>query len=42
MSARQFERLLHPIFEEDEWILIVLGGVLGLIIGWGQATFLGF
>lgn len=27
MSATQFERLLHPVFEEDEWILIVLGGV---------------
>jgi len=29
----EFEALLHPVFEEDEWKLIVMGGALGLIIG---------
>jgi uncharacterized membrane protein YheB (UPF0754 family) len=26
-------RVLHPAFEEDEIILILVGGVLGLIVG---------
>jgi uncharacterized membrane protein YheB (UPF0754 family) len=29
----QFERVLRGIFEEDEWILVALGGVLGGAIG---------
>jgi len=36
MTARQYERLLHPAFEDDEWILIVLGGVIGLVVGLAQ------
>lgn len=41
MSSPEFERLLHPIFEEDEWILILLGGVLGAIVGLFQVAVLG-
>jgi uncharacterized membrane protein YheB (UPF0754 family) len=33
MSSRQFERVLHPIFEEDELTLIVAGAVLGFAAG---------
>jgi len=29
----QFERVLHPVFEEDEFTLILVGAVLGLIVG---------
>jgi hypothetical protein len=29
MTSRQFERVLHPIFEEDELTLILAGAVLG-------------
>jgi uncharacterized membrane protein YheB (UPF0754 family) len=36
----EFERLLHPVFEEDEWKLIVMGGVLGVVIGVIQAFFI--
>lgn len=41
MTPVQFENLLHPIFVEDEWILILLGGVLGAIVGIGQVIVLG-
>lgn len=37
LSSEQFESLLHPIFEEDEWKLVLMGGVLGMIIGLLQA-----
>eukprot|EP00928_Gymnodinium_smaydae_P004414 TRINITY_DN11503_c1_g6_i1.p1 TRINITY_DN11503_c1_g6~~TRINITY_DN11503_c1_g6_i1.p1 ORF type:complete len:509 (-),score=94.51 TRINITY_DN11503_c1_g6_i1:29-1555(-) len=40
MSPDEFENLLHPIFKEDEWILILLGGVLGALVGLGQIYFL--
>jgi uncharacterized membrane protein YheB (UPF0754 family) len=33
MSSRQFERVLHPIFEEDELTLIIAGAVLGFGAG---------
>jgi len=38
LSPAQFEDLLHPIFKEDEIILILVGGVLGLIVGCIQAA----
>eukprot|EP00929_Paragymnodinium_shiwhaense_P014897 TRINITY_DN122886_c0_g1_i1.p1 TRINITY_DN122886_c0_g1~~TRINITY_DN122886_c0_g1_i1.p1 ORF type:complete len:537 (+),score=134.58 TRINITY_DN122886_c0_g1_i1:240-1850(+) len=37
----QFEGMLHPAFQEDEWMLILLGGVLGVIVGFFQAAVLG-
>lgn len=40
MPPNEFESLLHPVFQEDEWILILLGGILGAIVGFGQVLFL--
>lgn len=36
MSNTEFQDLLRPAFQEDEWILIILGAVLGLIAGYLQ------
>lgn len=36
LSSRTFEGLLHPIFQEDEFTLIVAGGVLGFGAGFLQ------
>ena len=33
MTSAQFERVLHPIFEEDEMTLIISGGALGFVAG---------
>lgn len=33
MSSRQFERVLHPIFEQDELTLILAGAALGFAAG---------
>ena len=33
MTTDQFERVLHPIFEEDELTLIIAGAILGLVAG---------
>lgn len=41
LPPEKFEGMLHPAFEEDEWMLIVLGGVLGVIVGVFQALVLG-
>ncbi len=38
MSSEEFQSLLRPAFEEDEWILITMGGVLGLLAGFLQLT----
>lgn len=38
MPLDDFERLLRGIFEEDEWILIAIGGVLGGLVGLLQAS----
>ena len=42
LQPKEFEDLLHPVFQEDEIILIATGGVLGFLagliqtqIGWG-------
>jgi uncharacterized membrane protein YheB (UPF0754 family) len=37
VSPPEFENIIHPIFQEDEWILLVVGGFLGVIIGLLQA-----
>lgn len=31
--------MLHPIFQEDELTLVLVGAVLGLIVGYLQAIF---
>lgn len=36
LSSEEFQDLLRPAFQEDEWILIVVGGVLGSIAGMFQ------
>eukprot|EP00566_Odontella_aurita_P011086 CAMPEP_0113547630 /NCGR_PEP_ID=MMETSP0015_2-20120614/12461_1 /TAXON_ID=2838 /ORGANISM="Odontella" /LENGTH=408 /DNA_ID=CAMNT_0000448203 /DNA_START=340 /DNA_END=1566 /DNA_ORIENTATION=- /assembly_acc=CAM_ASM_000160 len=41
LSPIDFEDLLHPVFQEDEMTLIVVGGVLGAITG-GMQTKLGW
>mmetsp|Transcript_24240 Transcript_24240/g.67150 ORF Transcript_24240/g.67150 Transcript_24240/m.67150 type:complete len:410 (+) Transcript_24240:124-1353(+) len=33
LPPEEFERVLHPAFEEDEIQLIILGGLLGAIVG---------
>jgi len=33
MSSREFEQVLHPIFQEDELTLILAGAVLGALAG---------
>ncbi|HEX4872622.1 MAG TPA: DUF445 domain-containing protein [Nevskiaceae bacterium] len=33
LTAEEFEALLHPAFEQDEWILIAVGAALGFIVG---------
>lgn len=33
----EFEALLRTAFQEDEWILIMVGAVLGALVGLGQA-----
>ena len=42
LNPKQFENLLHPVFQEDEIILIAIGGILGALaglmqtrLGWG-------
>ena len=39
MKSAQFERVLHPIFQEDELTLILVGTVLGAISGLMQVPF---
>jgi uncharacterized membrane protein YheB (UPF0754 family) len=33
LTADEFEQLLRPIFQQDEWILITVGAVLGFLMG---------
>jgi hypothetical protein len=33
LSYAEFEGVLHPAFEEDEILLILVGGLLGLLVG---------
>lgn len=39
LPSSEFERVLHPAFEEDEWKLIGVGGLLGLFVGSFQQLF---
>ena len=32
-----FESILHPVFQEDEWKLVLVGGMLGVFLGFLQA-----
>ncbi|HET8882657.1 MAG TPA: DUF445 domain-containing protein [Solimonas sp.] len=33
LTVEEFEGLLHPAFEQDEWILIAVGAALGFLVG---------
>jgi uncharacterized membrane protein YheB (UPF0754 family) len=36
MTSAQFEGLLRPAFQADEWILVTVGAVLGFLVGLSQ------
>ena len=36
LSSPEFEGMLRPAFQEDEWILIAVGAALGFCVGVGQ------
>lgn len=38
LSPTDFEGLLRPAFEQDEWLLIATGAALGMLAGFGQWT----
>ena len=40
MEPEAFEGLLRPVFQQEEWILIAIGAVLGLLVGWAQVAWL--
>ena len=39
LPCAEFEGVLHPVFEEDEWKLIAVGGLLGMWVGIFQSLF---
>jgi len=39
LSSEDFQDLLRPAFQEDEWILILVGGFLGAMAGLAQLIF---
>jgi uncharacterized membrane protein YheB (UPF0754 family) len=41
LPPADFEGMLHPVFQEDEWMVLLLGGVLGVAVGTMQAFLLG-
>lgn len=36
LNEAEYAEMLHTAFEEDEWLLILIGAVLGFIAGWLQ------
>ncbi len=36
LTPTEFERLLRPAFEQDEWLLIAVGALLGMAAGFAQ------
>lgn len=36
LPPKEFVGVLHPVFEEDEWILIAVGAALGVVAGFVQ------
>ncbi|RJQ85987.1 DUF445 domain-containing protein [Amycolatopsis panacis] len=40
LSPQEFEQLLRPAFQQDEWILIATGAVLGFAVGEAQVLLL--
>ena len=37
LPPERFVNILRPVFQEDEWILIAVGAVLGALAGLAQA-----
>ncbi|OUS28757.1 hypothetical protein A9Q99_11195 [Gammaproteobacteria bacterium 45_16_T64] len=35
-TPSELDGFVRPIFEEDEWLLYMVGGALGFLAGWGQ------
>ena len=33
LTAEEFEELIRPAFQQDEWILITVGAILGFAVG---------
>ncbi len=42
LNEEEFEELLRPAFEEDEWILIAVGAALGFLVGEMQVQIVHF
>ncbi len=40
LDEQQFEALIRPAFQQDEWILISVGALLGFVMGEVQALVL--
>lgn len=40
LPPEEFEGMLRPVFQEDEWMVLLLGGVLGVVVGSVQAMVL--
>jgi uncharacterized membrane protein YheB (UPF0754 family) len=40
LTTEEFENLLRPAFQQDEWILITTGAVLGFVVGEVQSLIL--
>ena len=38
LSPAEFEQVLHPVFQEDELTLVLVGAVLGLAVGYAQCV----
>jgi uncharacterized membrane protein YheB (UPF0754 family) len=40
LKPKEFQQLLLPAFEQDQFLVVLLGGVLGGMVGFGQLVFL--
>ena len=40
MSPADYQDMLRPAFEEDEWIILVMGAVLGGLVGFAQFIYI--
>ena len=40
LPPEEFETILRTAFQEDEWILIAVGAVLGALVGLGQMFYM--
>ena len=40
LSPEEFQGVLRPAFQEDEWMLILAGGILGCMAGFAQLVFI--